>query len=422
VLRRAREDTDLTQEQLAAQSNVSVQMVRRLEAGASNPTLATLSAIADPLGLSVADLLFDGPRIDTEGLNDSDARPVDSDAGEDQRRRLELWVTYTRENVHDIFDPTTTFTPQTGAWGISGFVSIPGRPGDFVFFVTFGATQGDHDFDESISEDGVLTWQSQPQQKLTDPRIKKLIGHDELINTIYLFLRTKSGAPYTYLGTLGYLDHDVDREKPVYFTWQLLSGPPPNDVLNSLGLELKPTHSTTSAALIAVDTLIAAAPPEVASRSDATASGTLRRKQAVLPGQDAKNRTLGLKGEKLVLSTEIQRLRDAGKPELADQVVHVSVIEGDGAGYDIRSYEPDGSTRHIEVKTTRGPAANAFFVTPNEIDFSRANVGTYVLLRVYEYDDPTNSAMYYEVPGALDKAFDLAPSEFRARLRSRSSS
>src|SRR4051812_14439877 len=57
------------------------------------------------------------------------------------------------------------------------------------------------------------------------------------------------------------------------------------------------------------------------------------------PDQDARNRKLGLAGETLVFEVERQRLVAAGRPDLADAVVHVSVVEGDGAGYDIRSID-----------------------------------------------------------------------------------
>ena len=98
-------------------------------------------------------------------------------------RELRLWERYTRREVHDIFSPDTVFQPSAGAWGNAGIIRVPDTSGDWVFFVTFGSRQGDHDFDESISEDGVLTWQSQPSQKLEHPRIKQLIEHDDLSHT-----------------------------------------------------------------------------------------------------------------------------------------------------------------------------------------------------------------------------------------------
>jgi uncharacterized protein DUF3883/uncharacterized protein DUF3427 len=344
-----------------------------------------------------------------------------------QPRLLELWETYVREEVHDIFDPQSTFTPTGGSWGTWGIVSIRDRPGDFVFFVTFGSKQGDHDFDESIDENGVLTWQSQPDQKLSDPQIKTLIGHDNLTNTIHLFLRTKKRPePYRYLGTLGNLGHDALQEKPVHFTWQLLAGTPPDPVLHSMNLVLRPVPSAPGQSSEppapatptppAAGTLTKSAPPVVAPPKGSTKRAGSGRKQAVLPGQDARNADLGLKGELLVLEAERASLIAAGKPHLAAQVMHVSVVEGDGAGYDIGSYNPDGSHRHIEVKTTRGPATNAFFVTSHEAAFSRGHPNSYVLVRVYGYSDDTDSAQFYEMPGDLIKSFSLTPSEYRARL------
>ena len=78
---------------------------------------------------------------------------------------------YSREEVHDIFSPDSMFTPQAGTWGLQGIVSIPDRDGDYVFFMTFGQSQSRHRFDEYITTDGMLSWQSQPQQNMNSPSI-----------------------------------------------------------------------------------------------------------------------------------------------------------------------------------------------------------------------------------------------------------
>jgi hypothetical protein len=67
-------------------------------------------------------------------------------------KKLVLYEDYTRENVHDIFEPHTRFTPQSGTWGIQGIISIADREGDFVLFVTFAKKQGTHVFDEGVTE------------------------------------------------------------------------------------------------------------------------------------------------------------------------------------------------------------------------------------------------------------------------------
>lgn len=56
----------------------------------------------------------------------------------------------------------------------------------------------------------------------------------------------------------------------------------------------------------------------------------------------------------LVVGSERQQLLKAGRLDLADRIVHVAAIEGDGAGYVIRSFTTDGEDKFIEAKTTRG--------------------------------------------------------------------
>jgi hypothetical protein len=320
---------------------------------------------------------------------------------------------YSRREVHDIFDPDTPFTPQAGTWGIQGIVSLTRSPGDFAFFVTYGASQGSHEFDEPISEDGVLTWQSQPKQRLNSPQIQRLITHDDRINAIHLFLRTRPDVDYTYFGQLGYLDHDPGREAPVYFTWQLMDWPAPPPVLADLAINLAVPTEPVSPAAAKPNTLTKTPPPDV--RIASGGRGPLRP-HPTLPGQDAANQQLGFAGEQLALRYERGRLSDAGRGDLADKIVHIAVVEGDWAGYDIRSFNSDGTDRHLEVKTTSGPASNAFYITPNEIEFSVRHPDSYVLMRIYAYSDETDSANFYELPGPVDRSFALTPTEYRARL------
>ena len=151
---------------------------------------------------------------------------------------LVLYEEYSREDVHRIFAPDTQFTPQAGTWGLQGVVPIPDRIGDNVFFVTFGQKQGEHTFDEGITDEGVLSWQSQPRQSLDDPRVLQWISHDEFLSNIYLFLRTSGNRKYAYLGRLKYLDHDRELERPVYFQWQILDWSISRERQAELGIQL----------------------------------------------------------------------------------------------------------------------------------------------------------------------------------------
>lgn len=71
-------------------------------------------------------------------------------------------------------------------------------------------------------------------------------------------------------------------------------------------------------------------------------------------GRDERNRALGRAGEESVVAHERSALKVAGRDDLARKVRWVSEEDGDGAGYDIASFMPDGQERLIEVKTTNG--------------------------------------------------------------------
>lgn len=324
---------------------------------------------------------------------------------------------YTRKDLHEIYSPNEVFAAGSGTWGISGIVRIPGTSADFVFLVTLDQRSSTHSFVEGITSDGVLTWQSQPSQKLAHPQIETFIAHDEAVNTIRLFLRKTSADPYTYFGPLGYLDHDRSRELPVYFSWQVLTWPATSAVDKAaIALlpadEQAPPPPPTNGGLTQV-----APPPPPRTRQSNDASGGGLSKQPRLPGQDAQNAALGLAGELLVVSEEQRRLRAVGRPDLASQVLHVSVVVGDGAGYDIGSFEDDGRPRHMEVKTTRGPRSNAFLISPNEVRFSTDHPDSFVLCRVHEFRDSPDRAAFYELRGSIPHHFELTPTEFRARRK-----
>jgi hypothetical protein len=246
-----------------------------------------------------------------------------------QMPELVLYDDYSREDVHAIFSPDTVFTPQAGTWGLQGVVPIPDRPGDYVFFVTFGQSQGEHLFDEGITVDGVLSWQSQPQQDLNERRIQQWIHHNEFENNIYLFLRTSGGQKYTYLGRLEYLSHDLEREKPVYFQWQILDWSMP--LGKQRAVELRPQPKT----IAPPQNLSVEKPPSVSGQlSEVPAPAKTShfgqrtfqfrgKRTADYSVKDEKDRKLGEAGETAVLEKERKRLLALGRPDLAQKVIHV---------------------------------------------------------------------------------------------------
>ncbi len=329
---------------------------------------------------------------------------------------LKLYEQYSREDVYKIFDGVTSFTTGSGTWGIHGLVKIPKRKKDFVFFVTFGQKQLGHDFDESITEDGILTWQSQPKQTLNNEIILQLINHNHLVDNIYLFLRTKKKnnltkqvEPFTYLGRLAYVTHDITREQPVYFKWQIVDWEiPPSSILARMDLTLNTLINQNDD--ITSDHLTETQRPNPVLDTSNT-SRNFHTSKPDYAENGERNRELGLKGELLVVDYLINNLGyDVNK------VIHTSVIEGDGAGYDIELIKDDNTSLYIEVKTTKGGINTPFIITANELAFSSEYPSNYELYRVYHYDHKSNSGKFFRVEGNLENSLNLRPTVYRAKI------
>lgn len=344
-------------------------------------------------------------------------------------QELSLLSRYSREDVAGTFEPDYQFNPNAGRWSPLGIVSPEGSA-DTVFFVTLGQSQGEHTFVEGISEEGILVWQSQPNQKLSHPSIRRLIEHDEKAYNIFLFLRASGKDDYSYCGRLAYDSHINDLEQPVHFTWRLLDWPEiQNGIFESIGMSpleteavdeeqrsLQTDPSDTAPVVTAKGRpgLTRTDPPAPKTRSGTTRRNFTARPSSDRAKQDASNRKLGSEGEKAVLALEIERLIAAGRRDLADRVSHKSEVEGDGLGYDILSFDENGNKRHIEVKTTRGGEDTQFFISENEVCFSRLNPKTFILVRVYDFRPEIGSGQFYELKGDVERHFRLKPKLYTA--------
>jgi Domain of unknown function (DUF3883)/Domain of unknown function (DUF3427) len=308
--------------------------------------------------------------------------------------RLERFNIYSRKDIHDLFSPYTVFQPQVGTWGLQGIVKVPDRIGDYVFIVTFKKKSGDYQFEESISESGILSWQSQRKQKLNERRILDFISHNHLTNNIYLFLRTSEKHPYTYLGKLAYLTHDPFKEAPVHFKWQIIDWEYSNVALQQMELVLvKEQHEETMGVQ---DTLLLTKPPEKTNNSS-THSRTFNGRKVDFAESGERNRSLGLKGENLVFEMERKKLIEAGRLDLAEQINHVSQTIGDGTGFDIQSFDEEGNKIFIEVKTTKGGKGTPFYMSASEMEFANLNQKDYYIYRIYDYHPINNSGIYFRL-------------------------
>ena len=126
------------------------------------------------------------------------------------------------------------------------------------------------------------------------------------------------------------------------------------------------------------------------------------------------NRKLGISGESWTVEFEKARLLKDGRPDLAEKIDWISDRLGDGAGYDILSYEPSDIARFIEVKTTNGSAISPFIVSRNELEFSEETEDAFCLYRVFEF---AVAPKLFIVRGAISANFQLEPTDYRARLK-----
>lgn len=114
-----------------------------------------------------------------------------------------------------------------------------------------------------------------------------------------------------------------------------------------------------------------------------------------------------------VINYEKARLIHAGKESLADRVEQISMTIGPTAGFDVLSFEADGSDRFIEAKTTKYGKNTPFFVTPNELRFSENNQSRYFLYRVFKY---RTEPKLFTLNGFLSDNCNLKPSQFLASV------
>ena len=127
--------------------------------------------------------------------------------------------------------------------------------------------------------------------------------------------------------------------------------------------------------------------------------------------REAKNQQLGDAGEQFVINFERARLIHAGRESLADQIEQVSETIGPSAGFDILSFEENGTDRFIEAKTTKYGKSTPFFVTPNELRFSHENASSYFLYRVFKF---RAEPRVFTLQGHLRDQCVLKPSQYLA--------
>ena len=127
--------------------------------------------------------------------------------------------------------------------------------------------------------------------------------------------------------------------------------------------------------------------------------------------RDERNRALGKAGEERVLKHERDTLTASGREDLARQIRWVSEEDGDGAGYDIASFDADGRQRLIEVKTTNGWERTPFHVSPNELAVADERREEWCLFRLWNF---ARTPKAFELRPPLDAHVSLTATSFQA--------
>lgn len=328
-----------------------------------------------------------------------------------KRAELSLYDEYSRQDISELFDPGYEFKQGAGRWGISGIISGKPGPDDVVFIVTLEERDG-NEYEDFLTEDGVLFWKSQNRHTPQSTLIQRLSAHDPDLATIYLFMRASEKDDYTFMGPLALRDWDPMSSNPVHFQWDLLSWPLPQNIEKTFSMHIRAPLAPTFKQSDIEGLQLKEEPAPYARKKRSTTrkkmSGTIDWSL-----KEKRNRELGLAGEYAVIDYEKHRLISDGKPELAEQIKHIALVDS-SAGYDVQSYNIDGSKRHIEVKTTTQSKSAPFYISSNEVKVSSDFGGSYWIYRLYGYDVNNKSVSFYMKNGPVEENFELEADTFKA--------
>lgn len=120
-------------------------------------------------------------------------------------------------------------------------------------------------------------------------------------------------------------------------------------------------------------------------------------------------------GGKFVIDYEKFRLESLGRSDLANAIEWTSRERGDGAGYDIRSFNAQSEAElFVEVKTTNSGKYQPFIISDNEVAFSEEHSNQYALYRVFEF---RNRPRIFTLPGSVRQHVSLVVRQYAATFR-----
>lgn len=176
---------------------------------------------------------------------------------------------------------------------------------------------------------------------------------------------------------------------------------------------VKPAQWSILVGLKSKGTLKAITIPEIKKRTAIRAK--FRSKKIDWQGLNGSRTELGRLGEEFIIRYETERILNFA-PEDADRIIHLSDVQGDGAGFDIISLNEDGSDRYIEVKTTKGNLDTPFYMTENERLYFELHKeeGDLFIYRVYNFDETTRKGELEIIPAeTLFTEYQIDPISYK---------
>jgi Domain of unknown function (DUF3883) len=171
---------------------------------------------------------------------------------------------------------------------------------------------------------------------------------------------------------------------------------------------------TSAPAILPVPAEIFVLPPALTAEKEQVPEPLQRLVRKFDPvGRDFRNRALGKAGEEFVIDVERRKLAEADRSDLARKVRWVAAEDGDGAGYDVLSFDLTGGERLLEVKTTNGSARTPFFLTRTERAMANERPEDWRIYRVHMF---AKSPQIFSLAPPLERVVKLNPETWRAEF------
>lgn len=128
------------------------------------------------------------------------------------------------------------------------------------------------------------------------------------------------------------------------------------------------------------------------------------------------NSKTGLKGEEIVFEVEKNYLKEIGANDLAEKVRHVAKEDGDGLGYDVLSFFPNGKEKYIEVKSTQKSIDSQYYISRNELGFLQENQENSFIYRI-QISDENETLLSVKTAHEILNNSDIVPVQFIVKAK-----